>query len=189
VRFTQPLMEPVNEVRSIEPAAERLRHQVERSGLFFESHVEQWARGARDLSEMRAETLRLAAPIEGAATETLAQRVAAQVALLQDGQFALRGPAWPGQEAMLTIEREAVPAQEQPAVEPVLVTQLALDLPILGPLHVRLRLSGGAVSATVTSEDASLTAPALDDLADRLRRHGLTPVSMQAIGTDPEEVG
>jgi hypothetical protein len=183
VSFTQPLMEPVGEVRAIEAVAERLRHHVERSGLFFESHVAQWARGARDVAEMRAETLRLAA-VGNAAADDSAQRVAAQVALLQDGQFALHGPAWHGQQALLTVEREQVAAGESSSAEPVFVTQLALDLPNLGALQVRLRLSGTAVSATVTSQDATRTAPALDELADRLRAHGLTPVQLLAVPAD-----
>jgi hypothetical protein len=181
VKFSQPLFEPIGEVHATEPIAERLRHQVERSGLFFESHVAQWLRGARDVAELRVETLGVAATSDRSAAESSAQRVAAQVALLQEGQFVLRGPAWPGQPAAITIQREEESSADSPGLEPVFNAQLALDLPHLGPLRVNLRLSGQAVGATVTSADASPIAPALDELAERLRIRGLTPVLMQAV--------
>jgi hypothetical protein len=182
VQFEAPLFEPVNEVRAVQAAAERLRHDVERSGLFFEAHVAQWAQGERDTAELRAEALRLL-PASGGAAEVGAQRVAAQVAVLQEALVALQGPAWPGQPAALTIAREAhAPAAGAP--EAVFTARLALDLPALGAVVVELRLAGDAIGAIVATAAPAAFGAALPQLAEQLRVHGLQPVALQAVAAD-----
>lgn len=182
VRFEQPILEPVTETRAAAATGERLRHAVERSGLFFESHVAQWAGGQRDAAELRSEALRLMPAGESA------QRVAAQVALLQEGTLRLEGPAWPGQPMTLSIQREdaALPSQGAGASEPVFSAHLTLDLPHLGAVDVVLRLSGEAVSATVGSTHAPQIAPALGELADQLSARGLRPVLLQSVAADAQ---
>ncbi|MDZ7654055.1 MAG: hypothetical protein U5L03_16650 [Burkholderiaceae bacterium] len=175
VQFNQPLLEPVGQVRAVQAAAERLRHNVERSGLFFEAHVAQWAQGARDTAEMRAEALRLLP----AAAESAAQRVAAQVAVLQDAVLSLLGPVWPGQSAALVVEREA-PAGAEATGEPVFSARLALALPALGAVQIHLRLAGHAVTAAVSAPRTEPFAAGLADLAAQLRAHGLEPVGLHA---------
>ena len=177
VQFNQPLLEPVGEVRAVQAAAERLRHNVERSGLFFEAHVAQWAQGARDTADMRAEALRLLPA--GAAAETAAQRVAAQVAVLQDAVLSLHGPVWPGQSAALVVEREA-PAGTEATSEPVFSARLALALPALGAVQIHLRLAGDAVTAAVSAPRTEPFAAGFTDLAAQLRAHGLEPVGLHA---------
>lgn len=183
LRFTPPLFEPVAAPRPIEAAAERLRHHVERSGLFFESHVAQWARGERSDQELRTELRADALRLSPAAAGESAQRVAAQVALLQDGQMRLEGSAWPGQPMTLTVQREQDTAAEggQEARGPVFSAHLSFDLPNLGPVEVRLRLAGSAISAQVGSNDAQTLAPALTDLAEQLAARGLRPVMLQSL--------
>lgn len=178
VRFVQPLFEPVNAMHAVAATSERLRQSVERSGLFFESHVAQWAQGERDLAEMRTEALRLS-PLAGG--DIGAQRVAAQVALLQEGALRLDGPAWPGQTCALTIEREQDGEPGQAMGEPVFTARLALTLPQLGTVDVQLRVSGRAVRATVASDHAPQLAPALAQLADQLSARGLVPVLLQSV--------
>ncbi len=180
VRFTQPLFEPVNQPRPVQALADTLRHNVERSGLFLESHIARWAQGGHDTAEMRAEALRVLATSATHGGEVAAQRLAAQVALLQEGALTLRGPAWPGQDLTLVLEREAN-AGEAPAAEPVFCARLALDMPQLGPVEVELRLSGAAISAKVSSQHAAHLAPALSELAERLHAHGMLPVLLQSV--------
>jgi hypothetical protein len=180
VRFTQPLFEPVNQPRPIQALADTLRHNVERSGLFLESHIARWAQGGHDTAEMRAEALRVLATSANLGGEMTAQRVAAQVAVMQEGALTLRGPAWPGQELSLVLEREAN-AGEPTAAEPVFCARLMLDMPNLGPVEVELRLSGAAISAKVSSQRADHLAPALSELADRLHAQGMLPVLLQSV--------
>ena len=180
VRFTQPLFEPVSQPRPTQALADSLRHNVERSGLFLESHIARWAQGGRDTAEMRAEALRVLATSATHGSEVAAQRVAAQVALLQEGAMTLRGPAWPGQDLTLVLEREAT-AHDASLAEPVFCARLSLDMPQLGPVDVELRLSGAAISAKVSSQHAAQLAPALSELADRLHAQGMLPVLLQSV--------
>ena len=180
VQFSQPLFEPVGEVQPVQAAAARLRQDVERSGLFFESHVAQWAQGERDTADMRAEALRLLPPSAGGLSDAASQRVAAQVAVLQEAVLALHGPAWPGQNATVVVEREAT-ANGDAAAEPVFCARLALDLPKLGEVFVQLRLSGEAIGAIVTAAQARPFESALPVLAEQLRERGLNPVALHAV--------
>lgn len=192
VRFQQPLFEPVRETLPVQAAADRMRHAIERSGLFFESHVAQWADGGRDLAEMRAELLRAAPAVQG---ELSSQRVAAQVALLQDGALRIDGPAWPGQPMSLAVRRDDTAAEGASAAEPVFSATLKLDLPALGAVQVQLRMAGSAISARVESEaepTAQAARAALGELAERLQSQGLRPVLMhaaQAASQSEDEVG
>lgn len=180
VRFTQPLFEPVSQPRPVQALADTLRHNVERSGLFLESHIARWAQGGRDVAEIRAEAVRALAGGANYGGEAAAQRVAAQMALLQDGALVLRGPAWAGQDVTLALEREAG-GSEAAAAEPVFCARLSLDMPQLGPVDVELRLSGSAISAKVSSRHAQELAPALSELADRLHAQGMLPVLLQSV--------
>jgi hypothetical protein len=185
VHFQQPLFEPVNEAAPIAAISERMRHAVERSGVFFESHVAQWASGARDAAELRSEALRM---LPGGSGDLSAQRVAAQVALLQEGVLRLEGPAWPGQPLSLAIQRDDTAPESAAAgtSEPVFVARLALDLPHLGPIEVAVRLAGRAVSATVHSDRGALLAPALAELGAQLDAAGLRPVMLRSVPADAE---
>lgn len=187
LRFSPPLFEPINAVAPVEAAAGRLRAAIERSGLFFESHVAQWAQGGRDPAELRAEALRLSAPETPAAQadERAAQRVAAQVALLQDGVLRLEGEAWAGQLLRFAVQREGDDADDgDAAAEPVFVATMAFDLPQLGPVDVALRLAGSAVSATVASADAEALTGALDALAEQFLARGLRPVRLLSVAAE-----
>jgi hypothetical protein len=177
LRFTQPLFEPVNGPSAAQATQRQLRHAIEHSGLFFESHVAQWARGERPAGELGAELraeLRAPSQLTG---EGGAQRVAAQVALLQEGVMRLEGPAWNGQPLVLQIGREP----DGPAgtdADAVFSARLTMHLPLLGEVDVTLRLAGEAVSASVAGSQPQTLAAALPALADQLAARGLRPVRM-----------
>lgn len=181
VSFSQPLVaapEPTAPVRAI---AERLRSTLERSGLFFESHLAQWARGERP-DEAIAQELLHVRPGDGQIAP--AARVAAQLQALQQQTVVLQGPAWLGQPATIEIARERAGA-EHPAADngasAVFNATLTLDLPRLGKLVARLRLSGETIAAAFESARADTLAAALPEFHASLEAHGLTPVLLQAL--------
>jgi hypothetical protein len=181
VSFSQPLIaapEPTAPVRAI---AERLRSTLERSGLFFESHLAQWARGERPDEAIAQELLHIR-PADGQVAP--AARVAAQLQALQQQAVVLHGPAWPGQPATIEIARERAGA-EHPAADDggsaVFNATLTLDLPRLGKLVARLRLSGDTIAATFESAKADALAAALPEFRASLEAHGLTPVLLEAV--------
>lgn len=181
VSFSQPLVaapEPTAPVRAI---GERLRSTLEHSGLFFESHLAQWARGERPDEAIAQELLHLR-PGDGQIAP--AARVAAQLQALQQQAVVLQGPAWPGQAATIEIARERA-GTEHPAADDGAATvfdaTLTLELPRLGKLIARLRLSGETVAATFESARADSLAAALPEFRAGLQAHGLTPVLLRAV--------
>ncbi|MEW5880060.1 MAG: flagellar hook-length control protein FliK [Pseudomonadota bacterium] len=181
VSFAQPLIaapEPAAPVRAI---AERLRSALERSGLFFESHLAQWAQGERPDEAIAQELLQIR-PAEGQVAP--AARIAAQLQALQQQAVVLHGPAWPGQPVTIEIARERG-GTEHPAADddaPVVFNAtLALDLPRLGKVVARLRLSGETIAATFESARVESLAAALPEFRAGLEAHGLTPVLLQAV--------
>jgi hypothetical protein len=187
--LTRPLLDDA----SSGPAAARLRAALEHSGLFFESHLAQWAGGSRATEQMRAELLhidpRLAGSDAAGPSGQPAQRVAAQLAVLQQQAVTLEGAAWAGQAMALTIARDPQSEHEgaPPPVRPTFQATLRMELPGLGPLEVRLRLAGEAIAATVVTAAMDEVLPALDDLAERLQARGLSVVSAQAVQARGEE--
>lgn len=187
--FARPLLDegPLAPVTPTQPIAGRLQQQLERSGLFFESHLAQWTQGARSTDELRAELLHAygggagGAPVEGPA-----QRVATQLAVLQHQGVALHGPAWPGQPLELVIEREPPPRDAPEGTPPVFTAHLKLDLPRLGPVQVRLRLAGEALATTLGGAGAAGLVDALPALIAALRARGLTPVATQVVAAAAE---
>ncbi|MFY7948628.1 MAG: flagellar hook-length control protein FliK [Gemmatimonas sp.] len=113
--------------------------------------------------------------------EAAAQRVAAQLAVLQHQGLALQGPAWPGQTLRLTIEREPAPRDAPVGAPPVFTAHLQLDLPQLGRVEVRLRLAGDAIATTLGGAGAAGLVEELPALIEALRARGLTPVATQVL--------
>lgn len=180
VTFAQPLVAAPEPTVPVSAIAERLRSTLERSGLFFESHLAQWAHGER-ADEAIAQELLHVRPGDGQIAP--AARVTAQLQALQQQAVVLQGPAWPGQAATIEIARERAGA-EHPAVDDGAATvfnaTLTLDLPRLGKLVARLRLSGETIAATFESARADSLAAALPEFHASLDAHGLTPVLLQA---------
>lgn len=191
VSFSQPLVaapEPTAPVRAI---AERLRSTLEHSGLFFESHLAQWARGERPDEAIAQELLQIRPGDGGIAP---AARVAAQLQALQQQAVVLHGPAWPQQAATIEIARERA-GTEHRAVDDGAATvfdaTLTLELPRLGKLVARLRLSGQTIAAAFESAQAESLQAALPEFRASLEAHGLTPVLLEAVepGTTAPSTG
>jgi hypothetical protein len=78
---------------------------MEKSGLFYESHVAEWAQGTRPQAELAAEPqARGMAPPSDPAT---AQLINLQLNAHEQARVAWQGQLWPGQELRWEIERDA----------------------------------------------------------------------------------
>lgn len=178
--FSVPLLDtPSSEGET----AQRLRGTVERSGLFLESHLAATARAERSAAAPSLHE-------ELAAVPSAAARTAAQLDVLTRDAIVLQGPAWPGQPATLELAREpgADPdAHRGAGADGDVVAfraRLALDLPHLGRLEVRLRLVGASVAVTVHSAQPARIAQELPALAAQLELRGLQPAALQTAELD-----
>ncbi len=145
--------------------AQTMRHDVQKSGLFYESHLKAWEEGRMPLETLREEpqarlTAALSNPRHPAADQAhveLGKLVQQQLATQENHQIPLQGFAWPGQPMSILIEQEATDEREGRGDSDMeaWTTSMSLSLPALGSLNARLRMVGGAVQVTFAADSDS----------------------------------
>lgn len=144
--------------------AEQLKQGVEKSGLFYESHLKAWDQGRLPLEQLQAEPQAKAGQLLGqdspqgrAAVPELGNLVQRQLNALESQQMPVQGFAWPGQSMQMLIEQEKTDernAHDDGDVQPW-STHLALNLPMLGGVSARVRMVGKAVQVSFLTEESS----------------------------------
>lgn len=156
-----------------------LQQAVGKSGLFYESHVAEWAQGARALAELNAEPQQQLAR-EGVRQQPLdpgtAQFINLQLATQEQGQVAWQGNLWPGQPMQLEVRRDTREGHEETG-EPDTPwhSRLRLRFPELGELDARLTLTGGRLQvqfAAGSENTAALLRLHMGSLAGALEAAG-----------------
>lgn len=173
-----------------DPAA--LAHALERSlatsGLFYESHVAEWAGGARTLAELSAEPQQAAfnagRPPDALDPET-AGFINLQLVTHEQDRVAWQGQLWPGQPLQLQVEKDAHKegGQEGGQDQPSWQSQLRVRFPLLGEVDAQLTLAGGRLQLRLAAGDpagAALLRAHQDRLAGALEAAG-TPLSAFSI--------
>ncbi|WP_020652748.1 flagellar hook-length control protein FliK [Massilia niastensis] len=152
-----------------------LQQTLVKSGLFYESHVAEWAQGGRPLAELAAEPQQQAAR-EGARPVALdpatAQFISLQLATQEQAQLTWQGQLWPGQPMEWDVQREAGGDTKQEDGQPAWLSRLRLRFPALGELEANISLAGDTLQLRLsTGSHAS---------ASQLRRHA--PQLEEALG-------
>jgi hypothetical protein len=168
----------------------QLKDTVEYSGVFYESHLAQWADDRRPRAllgrEPQAAWTAGSGASDGAAPATadpassaLARPLLAeQLAVLDSGRFQWQGELWPGQRAALTIEEERDSRDPRDARQPVAPRwrlALSLDFAGLGPVAVELHLCAEDVDVALAcrGDTATLLAQATPQLREALAGRAL----------------
>jgi len=157
-----------------------LEQAVGKSGLFYESHVAEWAQGARALAELNAEPQQQLAR-EGVrqlpTDPATAQFINLQLATQEQAQVAWQGNLWPGQPMQLEVQRDSREGHEEAAdAEAPWHSRLRLRFPELGELDARLTLTGGRLQVQFAAGSEAT--------AELLRRHmGSLAGALDAAGT------
>lgn len=172
-----------------------LRTALVRSGLFYESHLANWANGQDSLDGLMqepqnrltaAETARTAvSPASAALLDAAALAgpkplnpmhalLSQQLQVLESPQFVWRGEVWPGQPLEWQLRHEADPAQDHATAAAAdeagagWDSRLKLTLPQLGTVNVHIRLDAQqAFSIRMTPENPA-TQPLLQQNQARL---------------------
>lgn len=118
---------------------QQLQQSLEGSGLFYESHLEQWSRGERTLDQIRQEPQN-----RPGGDAVAAQLLPQQLDTLEQRRLVWQGELWPGQPMQWELVQEKDPGQNpreqgQPAAWE---TVLKLELPQLGQVNATIRLQG-----------------------------------------------
>ena len=134
--------------------AQKLHDAIGSSGLFYESHVAEWAEGKRPLASLLLEPqMQKAPPGEAARTGTdlaSAQLINLQLHAHEQARVQWQGEAWPGQKMQWDISRDAPEGGQQDGAEADEATawrsSVRFQFPLLGDLAAHVVLQGGRVS-------------------------------------------
>ena len=135
--------------------AQKLHDAVGSSGLFYESHVAEWAEGKRPLASLLLEPqMQKAAPGEAPRTGTdlaSAQLINLQLHTHEQARVQWQGEAWPGQKMQWDISQDAPEGQQHAGTEgdeeaTAWRSNVRFQFPLLGDLAAHVVLQGGRVA-------------------------------------------
>jgi hypothetical protein len=137
--------------------ARTLQETVAHSGLFYESHVAEWAAGQRALPDLLKEPQMRAAPelaaqmqraaeAEAGPNLASAQLINLQLHAQEQSRIAWQGEAWPGQKMEWEIERDAQGGEDtEEAPSRQWRSTVRFEFPALGTVSAALLLVDGAL--------------------------------------------
>ncbi|MES2153168.1 MAG: flagellar hook-length control protein FliK [Pseudomonadota bacterium] len=182
-----------------EKLAAALRESIASSGLFYESHVAEWAGGKRALGDLVREpqmqrALNTAAP-EAAARQhspasdpATAQFINLQLATHEQAHVAWQGQAWPGQPLHWEISKDAPEGHAgagDDAPVPTWRSAVKLRFALLGEVRASVVLVGEQLHIQVDAGDADVGAllrARADTLAEAMAAAGTPLASLQIRG-------
>lgn len=143
--------------------AKQVSAAVENSGLFYESHLQQWANGQRSTDQIAKEPQARFGPeqiisekgLNPAAAEQSVKLVTAQLAALDNNRISLALSGLLGHPVQIDIEPDHEDNTQQDeqndeeATRPW-VARLKLDMAHLGELNVRVRMVGSQCDVQIT---------------------------------------
>lgn len=129
--------------------AHDLKHALEHSGLFYESHLKQATLGSRPWHQLLQEP-------QNRAEFSAPQQVAQQLQVLEQQRLSWHGEIWPGQTMSWQLSERSARHEkaEHPAESDHLFSNLQLTLPQLGVVAVRMTWLHGRLSIRVQATDA-----------------------------------
>lgn len=193
--------------------SEGLRRALGDSGLFYESHVAEWAEGKRPLQDLQREPqMQRQAGAQGAAqgqadaiAKTLAgpdlsaaQMINQQLHTHEQGKVMWQGEAWPGQQMQWLVEREQQGEagskggrreDRDGEAEPVWRSGVRFRFPMLGQVAANVTLVGDQVHISVQSgsEDSAATLRAWAGALQQAMDAAGTPLTSLAINAEAND--
>ena len=152
--------------------AQKLQDAVGSSGLFYESHVAEWAEGKRPLASLLLEPqMQKAAQGDMAKTGTdlaSAQLINLQLHTHEQARVQWQGEAWPGQKMQWDISKDAPEGQQRDGTQAdeeatAWRSNVRFQFPLLGDLAAHVVLQGGRVAIQLQAGS--------EGSADTLRQH------------------
>jgi len=177
--------------------AQNLRDAVGSSGLFYESHVAEWAEGKRPLASLLLEP-QMQKALQGDVPRSGTDLASAQLINLQlhtheQARVQWQGEAWPGQQMQWDVTKDAPEGDTHAGADDEEAATwrsgVRFQFPLLGDISAQVVLHGGKVQIQMQAGSA--------DSAETLRRHAAQleasldaagwPLSALSIATKPAE--
>jgi Flagellar hook-length control protein FliK len=149
--------------------ASALHDTLAYSGLFYESHVSEWADGKRPISELLREPQMQAATNQPKNTQdnnqlTFPQLVNLQLNVHEQQSTHWRGEIWPGQNMEWDVEKQPQHSNGGADATPAWQSTVRFNFPGLGNISARLYLQGEHLQIQIKTDNAD-TAQALREQA------------------------
>jgi hypothetical protein len=188
--------------------AQNLRQALGDSGLFYESHVAEWAEGKRPLQDLQREPQmqRMAQAAASAAQSpaeaankllngpdlSAAQMINQQLHTQDQGKLIWQGQAWPGQPMQWQVERDQREGSEsggrgEREETPIWRSGVRFRFPLLGKVGAQVTLVGEQVHIQVESgsEETAATLRAWASLLQGALDAAGAPLASLTIGAEP----
>lgn len=178
-----------------EPAqlAARLQDAIVQSGLFYESHLAEWAEGTRPLSELMREPQTGRLPGSPVTDPTTAQFINLQLTSQEQARVAWQGQLWPGQHMEWDIQKQAADGRGGRGADgeeaPTWRSGMTFRLPLLGEIAATVVMAGDKFQIEIqtgSSEVGSLLRSHAGELTGAMDAAG-TPLSSLSIGIKRED--
>jgi len=177
-----PIVAAPVELKDTAGTAVKLQQQISTSGLFYESHVAEWAQGKRPIADIKAEPQsqiganRQTDSASGIQTTTLTtinkemgQIIHQQLNVLEQNIVRWQGELFPGQKIEWEIKKETQSKHNPQEMEDATSWQsvVRFDLPNLGPVTAIINLQSNNLGLSLRAEQSN-TVSALKDHASEL---------------------
>ena len=187
----QPLMS--NQAPQPAQLATRLQDAIGQSGLFYESHLAEWAEGTRPLSDLMREPQTGRAPGSPAIDPTTAQFINLQLSSQEQARVAWQGQLWPGQHMQWEIQKDGADPRGGRDADgeqtPTWRSGMTFRLPLLGEIAATVVMAGDTFRIEIqtgTSEVGSMLRSHAGTLTDAMAAAG-TPLAALSIGVKHED--
>jgi hypothetical protein len=135
--------------------AQALRDGIDKTGLFYESHVAEWADGTRPRADLALEPQARGMPPP--TNLDTAQFINLQLNAHEQGKIAWQGQLWPGQDMHWEVERDASGRHDGGEDEGAAwQSSLRLRFGALGEVAARIVLSGDQLHIRLDAPDAGI---------------------------------
>lgn len=162
VRTTKtPLLDSPN--HPPESVARALQNGVSTSGIFYESHLLQWAEGKLDITQLMKEPqANFPSDVPQTALKEATTILQQQLQTMEQQRFVWHGELWSGQRLEWEVSRDNSKQQEG-AEQNTWQSAVRFELPALGAVSAQLQLTGNRLNLRINTEDTATT--------ERLQRH------------------
>ncbi|MDP1979277.1 flagellar hook-length control protein FliK [Undibacterium sp.] len=177
-----PIMATPVELKDTATTAVKLQQQISTSGLFYESHVAEWAQGKRPIADIKAEpqshigARSQTDSVPGNQSTTLTtinkemgQIIHQQLNVLEQNIVRWQGELFPGQKIEWEIKKESQSKHNPQEMEDATNWQsvVRFDLPNLGPVTAIINLQSNVLGLSLRAEQSN-TVSALKNHAGEL---------------------
>lgn len=177
-----PIVAAPVELKDTATTAVKLQQQISTSGLFYESHVAEWAQGKRPITDIKAEPQSQigassqtdsASGIQSTTLTTInkemGQIIHQQLNVLEQNIVRWQGELFPGQKIEWEIKKETQSKHNPQEMEDATIWQsvVRFDLPNLGPVTAIINLQSNNLGLSLRAEQSN-TVSALKDHASEL---------------------